>query len=530
MKKIIKILELMQVIPERKINSETFNEIFQIDGIPLMDILEPLIKSPAYLPRPFKNLAEIEQAAKNKKYPSIFENLMFFALGKGFSINEGLKRLLSAGQKPKAGFKKRDILFLSFTNQIFEENGNFDFFGFGEVLRDLQRKKLKPLVLVCDLFSNPFFKIKKHTNIPDYLATPYNYMDKEVIQKSRNMARELHRKWKSIDKSKLFTFKGKNYWPFLKDEMNFVFSEELLFVTLSLYMSFKKIIQVQDIKIVYITGGGLYERALLAAARKLGKQVIYSPHGYAGSFLFSPYSADKFKDVIFISAGEEQKKELMRWGIRKENIVVTGSPFFDKIAEFKLKKKANELEKVITFLTDDVVESKFMDKKEYFSYVRRYLIHLSRIKNVKKIVIKLHPNEKYKSEYESIVRSLGLKNVEVVQNTKKEILYSILRDSDLLINFGSTACVEGLMLDKDAILIGGILGDFYKIAPYKEAVVLMDKDDDLTRVTNKVLNDKKFKERLKCKREKYLRKSFYKIDGKSHERVADLISSLLNGK
>jgi hypothetical protein len=518
----VSVLDLCKRLNDQKIGSKKFGEMLQVEGRPLWYFLDPFL-----LPRPFKSWREIDKNIKNRP-PTRIENfkiaLQSLFIRKNLIINEKIKFSILKKKKP-VKHEKKDILFLGYTNQVFENNGKLDFFGFGDVLNAVQRKKLKPLVLVCDPISNPFFKIRKFANPPDYLFYPYEYIDKEILRESKIMAHDLHRKWRTTNKSKLFTFRRKNYWPFLKNEMNFVFSEEMLFITLALYMIFKKIINLHKVKVLYVTGWGIPELALLAAARKLGRKVIYSPHGMGGTTLHS--KKDKYENVIFIAVGEEQKKELMRWGIRKENIVVTGSPFFDKIAEFKLKKKANELEKVITFLTDDVVESKFMDKKEYFSYVRRYLIHLSRIKNVKKIVIKLHPNEKYKSEYDSIVRSLGLKNVEIVQDAKKETLYSILRDSDLLINFGSTACVEGLMLDKDAILIGGILGDYCRIAPYREAVILMDKDDDLTSVVDKVLNNKKLKVMLKRRREEYLRKSFYRIDGKAHERVADLIFSLI---
>ena len=106
-------------------------------------------------------------------------------------------------------------------------------------------------------------------------------------------------------------------------------------------------------------------------------------------------------------------------------------------------------------------------------------------------------------------------------------MYSVLRGSDLLISFGSTADIEGIMLGKDVIVIEGFLGERYRKDPYKKAVIQAEKDDDLMGIIDKVLNDKKLRGNLKQKRERYLKEAFYKIDGKTHERVADLIVSLI---
>jgi hypothetical protein len=122
---------------------------------------------------------------------------------------------------------------------------------------------------------------------------------------------------------------------------------------------------------------------------------------------------------------------------------------------------------------------------------------------------------------------LKLDNVEVIQKPGKEVLYSILRDSDLLISFGSTAVVEGLMLGKDAVVIEGFIGDLYRADPYKEAVLRIEKESDLGNAVEKILTDKRERAILRKKREEYIRTAFYKIDGKAHRRVGDLIVSIL---
>lgn len=506
-----------------KVNSRKFNEIFQVDGIPLWYFLEPLMKAP-HIPGPFRSLYGIENDAKKGKLPSWTNRLELLVLRKGLIFNEWLKlRFSGAGRKRSDKINPADVLFLAYTNQIFERDGRPDFLGFGGVIKNLEKLKIKPLVLICDPISkNSLFKLKKFENVL------YSFIDPEIIKESRAMSKKLARKWKNVNKKTLFTYQSRDYWKFLSNEMNFLFSKEILETIIKYYLAFKKIIKQHDVKLIYLTSIiGIYESALFGAACKLNKKIVYSPHGY-GSYAVPLYLSEKFyKNFIFAASGEEEKKKLLKLGIKEENIFITGSPFFDKIADYRVQEKKPTDKKTVTLLTSALVEYKFIEKNEYFNYIRKYLAEISKVKNVGKIVIKLHPDERYKSEYEAIAKSLKLENVEVVQKPEKETLYSILRDSDLLISFGSTSIVEGLMVDKDAIVVEGFLGDFYRKDPYKQATIQVEKDDDLTNVASKILWDRKEQVKLRKKRLEYVGRAFFKIDGKAHERVADLIVSLL---
>lgn len=518
------IYSLLEKWPERKIDSKKFNEVFQVDGIPLWYFLEPLIKSQACLPKPFRSLARIEEEIKINKTPSSLETLKFVALRKGLAINEKIKLWISKSRKEFEKTGDRDVLFIAYTNQILKKpKKKLELLGFGDVVNTLKESGVKPLVLICDPFSkNSFFGLRKFDNLL------YSYVDSNIIRESRKSSLKLAQKWRKLEKTNFFTFQGKNYWKFLKNEMNFLFSREVLFTLIKYYLTFKKIIGKHDIRLVYLTGLiGFYESAILGAACKLDKKIVYSPHGYGGYIVPLRIREELLKHTLFAASGGEEKKKLLKLGIKAKNIFLTGSPFFDKIAEYKSQEIKKKTEKTVTLLPTALVEHKFIEKNEYFNYIRRYLMQISKVKNVKKVIIKLHPAEKYKSEYESIVKSLKLINVEIVQRPEKEFLYSVLRDSDLLISFGSTTDIEGLMLDKDVIVIEGFMGESHRRDLYKEAVVQVERDDDLTGIIDKVLNDKKLHNSLKQKRGKYLKKAFYKINGKAHERVANLIVSLI---
>jgi hypothetical protein len=518
--------DILEKLPEKKVDSQKFNEVFQIDGIPLWYFLEPLMKAPQ-IPKPFRSLEDIEKDIKEDKTPSSLDDLKLLILRKGLPFDEKLKVWLSNVKRKKSRESGvADILFLAYTNQIFEKNGQLEFLGFGDVINDLKKRDVGPLVLVCDPISrNSLFRLKKFENLL------YSHIDSEIIKESKRMSQELAKKWKKVDKKSLFTHHGKNYWKFLESEMDFLFSREILGAMIKYYLTFKKIIKKYDVKLIYLTDIiGIYESALFGAACKLDKKILYSPHGYGGYAVPLYIREEFYRKLIFATSGDEERKKLLKLGIKREDIFVTGSPFFDKIAKWK-KMKIKKAKNTITLLTQPLVEDKYTDEKEYFDYLRKFLAQINDVENVSKIIVKLHPRETHKSRYESIAKSLGLRNTNITQELGKDALYSILSDSDLLISYGSTTDIEGLMLDKDVIVINGLakgpLAELGKKDEYREVVLEIDKNDNLTGMITKILTDEDLQEELRQKRRKYLADSFYKIDGKAHERVADLILRLI---
>jgi len=522
--------EFCAAITEQKVDGRKFGEALQVDGLPLWYFLDPF-----YLPKPFKSWSKVDKIVAKEVRPSRAEGLKISmlspALRTWLAFNERRK---IRGPKKKAGKikpKKKDVLFLTHSNQVFEKGGKFSFLGLDDVLRDLEKRGVEPLVVVCDLLSNPFYKYRRYPNAPDYLVSMYEYVDREILKDSKSLSKKLNREWKRIDKPSLFSFKGRDYWAAMKGGVNFVLSREMLSMTLAYYMTFKKIIQAHDVKVVYLTGIGMHELPLLAAARNLGKRAVYSAHGYglAMEDIGTMMSSGKYRDVVFFAAGEEQRRKLYS-GVKSGNVVITGSPFFDKVAGYRSRKVEHGGKKVVVHLSSALVEYGLIGKDDYFKYIRNFLSQVSRVKEVGKVVIRPHPLEKHIPEYKAAIKSLGLKNVEIAQRPDKEALYSVLSKSDLVVSTISTADIEALMLDKDVILVDGLRKSSraeQAEAEYQKVVLEVDKDGDLAGIITKVLTDRKMQKELEQRRRKYVEDSFYRIDGKAHERVADSIKSLI---
>ena len=514
---------MIQKLHEKKLDSKSFGDLFQVDGIPLWHFFQGFINS-SFLPEPFKPLWMIEKEIKSGVLPhqdGAKTKLSAFALKIGLLLNEKLKYGIARSSRKTPRQEKRDVLFVALTNQVSRKNGKIEFFEWGGVLKSLKRyRRIKPIILIGDPFSkNSLFKLRVY----DLLI--YHYTTPNIIKKSEQLAGGLNHKWRFLDeksKRKLFTIRGRDYWKFFERNMDILFSKEFLSMLVMYYLTSKEILLKHDIKVIYLTSfTNFYDLSLLAAARKLGRKVVYSSHGYTRGTVGG---WKLLENVVFAAGGEEHKKELVKSGIKKENIVVTGFPFLDEVAH-RRKKKLGGAKKTVSLLTTTILESKFMNKERYFKLIMEAMTQLKRVPEIEKIIIKLHPAEKYRSEYEKIIRSLGLNNVEIVQTPGRGPLYSVISSSDLLVGFGSTAVLEGLLFDKDAIHLKQL--ESRPVFEFESATYSVKRMDELADAVKSLLNDKKVKRNLKQRRAKYLQRAFYKVDGGASGRVAKLIASLV---
>ncbi len=514
------ILEQLRDLSEKKIDSEKFGEKFQIDGMPAWWFLWSFVNS-SFLPRPFKSLLEIEEEINNKKNPTSLEKINFefreFFMRRALAANEIIKFYISkrGGRKIETG--EKDVLFLAVTDKINLKDGKIEYVEFEKIISELKNENVKCLVLTGDPFSkNSLFKLNK------YESLIYDYITPDILKMSKKITKELREKWKDLDeKSKidLFTFNGNSYWKYFENDINYLFSKEVLYTLTKYYLTMKDIIENRKIKVVYLTSfTNFYDLSLLGAAHELDKKVVYSSHGYTRG---TPGKWKFMKNVIFAAGGDENVKDLVIRDVKRNQIVITGYPFLDEIAKHR-GKPPQKTKKTVALLTTIAVESKFIERDEYFKMIREVLEQLKKVEEIDKVVIKLHPKEKYRSEYESAAKSVGLENVEIVQ---KGPLHRILRESDLLIGFGTTAVLEGLMMGKDAIHLEML--ETRPVFEFTEATLRVKKLDELAGTVKKIIADKKSRTQLNEKRERYLKKAFYRIDGRAYERVAKLIKSFV---
>jgi hypothetical protein len=491
----------------KKKSSETdFDQIFRIDGTPLSWFYRPILYS-SLLPPPFTTIDDI---TNNREINSVKIKAFSYCFKKYLTLNDTIKRGASLIKKKKEDENKEKVLFLTFTNHLGKDTESI--FRVGKLIKKFENDNhYQPFVLVVDPISRLSLKI---LNQCDHAL--YNYYDSHIIRKAKNRAKKLALRWKNISikqKEQMLLFHGKNLFKPLKNNLDFLYSKEFITAVIRYYLSFRKIIRNNNIKsIVLSSQNNIFEKSLIAAANKENIPVFIIQHGIG---LGSLATIDTPKNVKFAVFGEKYKRDLQQWGVDAKNIQITGPIIFEGIESF-IKKKEIPKQRIL-LATSPLVEDRFMNKEEYFLKIKRTLTYLKKLEL--KIIIKLHPREKYQANYEEIVKELDL-TAEISCAVDRKTHYGLIQNSDLVVTFGSTVALEAMIIGRPTLTIELFDG----INPTNEnvrnpkATTIVKYDQDILQAAKKVISENDIE-----KGRNFVEQLCYKIDGKAIKRITHFI-------
>ena len=247
--------------------------------------------------------------------------------------------------------------------------------------------------------------------------------------------------------------------------------------------------------------------------RKLKIPLMYLQNGVMNSR--EPTSFNNPVLDYYIAYGDITKKLFQSRGIN--NVYVTGWPKLDSVInkrdmqeiidKYKLPNK-----KIILFPTavhgevnlpifSSLIQLLFKNP-EYF------------------LIIKRHPGDQVTVK-NYLDRSLNLNDRIKILN---EGLYELLYVCDVVVSFGSSTILEALAFNKPVISIN--LGDVKEELPYvgKGVCIEINNEGMIYEAILSVLTNKEVVEKLKKNQNPFIKSLFYKIDGKSTERVVNLIN------
>ena len=176
------------------------------------------------------------------------------------------------------------------------------------------------------------------------------------------------------------------------------------------------------------------------------------------------------------------------------------------------------------------VQSNLISSDEYFRRIGLILKSLNQVDNIK-LIIKLHPREtpyeKSIKKYEESLNSFDFpkNNYQIYSGgIPREEFYSLINKSDLFINFGSTACIEALILKTPVINID-LFGN-KKITGWIDdqgITVNVNYDSNLKDAAEKAMREYS---NMNTKINNLIGSKYGAIDGKAYERVVQVIESL----
>lgn len=355
--------------------------------------------------------------------------------------------------------------------------------------------------------------------LPLYLRKTKRYSKDCISYKKR---------WKDLCSEKdfkdIFKYKGISIWEIVYGRLSAFFLEVIPRIikninTLDTALSEKKIkiaVLRNDVKEL--------ERTVIFGLRIAKVPSLVIQHGILAetnghNFLL----ADKFA-----AWGRASVDWYRRFGNSPEKFEITGNPCFDALANrtARLSKQAlcrqvnlDENKGIILFATQQVNKfSSFWTDDLFWVMADRLLKIMPQFPD-KQLIIKADPYETL-SPYRNRIFASSYNNVTAVKDID---IYTLIFLSDLIITLDSTVGLESMVFDKPLITVN--LTKRKDRVPYAEegAAIGVYKEEDLPLAINKTLTDKETISQLKIGRSSFLEEYAYGIDGKSKERIANLL-------
>jgi len=207
------------------------------------------------------------------------------------------------------------------------------------------------------------------------------------------------------------------------------------------------------------TGGGNAEQELRNSAfRKNIKSIVILDYwkDYSRRWKYADHSFEEMKDIIFVM-DEQTREEMILENFKKENIVITGHPYLDKIfknyPESSKDKTSDKRIRNILFLSQPL---EIIGVKEYVTHpLEIFLKAITQIsfsaQEKLTVKIKLHPSEQKSEEITAISKKYNRDLIEVEIISEENSLSELIKSSELAAGYNTIALFEARALGKRVI-------------------------------------------------------------------------------
>jgi len=274
-----------------------------------------------------------------------------------------------------------------------------------------------------------------------------------------------------------------------------------------------------------LSGNDTYDILCTQMAKLYHIPTIFFPHALVS--IRRDYVA--LEQDYVICTGERDKEYYLRLKTNPDILYTMGLPRFDSIFRKSQNLKSGKQLKskdILNFGLDPNKKTILLVTTHDEDYIRK-IVFISVMDIIKKsrdyqLIVKIHPIEE-KAFYDRI---LG-KHHDSICIVKDIDLHDVFLLSDLVIGMSSGAQIEALLLDKTVIdLIYQSTFGRYEMEKFG-AVYPVYNPNDLEEVIQNVLYNAETIKSLKIGREKYLKFSLYKFDGKASLRISKFIREQL---
>ncbi|MGZ7135173.1 MAG: CDP-glycerol glycerophosphotransferase family protein [Methanobacterium sp.] len=383
------------------------------------------------------------------------------------------------------------------------------------------KKIPKYIVGIMDISNYPWPNDCEKLEMNFKLFNDYkNPKSKSSSKKSKKLWANWNKKEDYLINQQFMTYKGISLLKLTKSRQEYIF--KWYFKTAIKYLELtKSIIQKENPDLVVLMDErGWLGRAVAKACRLNEIPTLILQHGIHGNVPFyGPSDATKFSVY-----GNFTKDLLVKAGVEPEKIVITGGQQWDKTIDYKedtrrefCREYGLDENKPIILLAHHLANNRDISEIEVSEVIKA-----AKALNTQ-LIIRAHPSEPLKP-YNDLIKNLNPENVKVF---KKPHDYTSIMACDVLITQASTVAMDAIIAGKPVITINFSQGsDMYPYAESGAAIGIYTKKDLLPAI-QKVLNNPDI---LNSKRDEFIFNHLYKLDGKSTDRVFNLIMEMLEKK
>ena len=511
----------------KALRGESFDCLFQLDGIPLSWFLKRLITAHS-IPPSLNTKQLLDQLLKHEiiEYNNTLDRKRK-QLAAIYYANEYAKIKLTHTQKEINTVP--NALFLTYTDHKNIATGEiYRINTLLQLMRTQTDQNLKPLVVTCIPSGKSFMPLLRQQQNYEHLH--YGYTTSEIEAKAKQYAQELSHTWSLLtEEDKISLFGTASIWNCLRYAFEFYFSKGFLYILVLNYFTFQSILQNQNIKVCVLTSqNSIFERCLNAAASKQNIPTLLIQHG-AGAGSINPELRVPYNIAVF---SEYYKEHLINQKVSKNNVIVTGPLIFDNLYPFLSKKEKMVSSKTgplnVLLLTVPFVEQGYLTKLEYSNLLNRMLSDLEKIPNTN-CIIKPHPRENNIEQYEQLIQNKKNGRTVIIPKTNTKELYGLMSAADIIINFSSTTAIEAMILNKPiiTIVIPTFQNPLSEILHKSNATLEVNSNQNIDEAIITLCSNQKYIAQLEKNRKVWALKLAGKVDGKSANKVVNLIYSLV---
>lgn len=233
--------------------------------------------------------------------------------------------------------------------------------------------------------------------------------------------------------------------------------------------------------------------------------------------------------------GNYTKDLLIAENVDASKIVVTGSPRYDRLCNLNINKK-NIMQKLgllqhkstVLYIDQRLIQNRIFSEMEAYKYTRDIFKAVLQLPKTQ-LVVKLREGSGKEVSVQltnRVIKDIKCKNEIVVTDI---YLYELLVIIDVVIIFYSTVGMEAIFLDRPVVSV-----NFSGFEPYpyvkSGAVLGCYSPEDILPTIKRTLFDQSTKDILSEKRKNFIYDHLYKRDGKTSERIANLIFQMADNK